>query len=198
MKSAEKRDEILAKALELMAEKGFHGVPMSLLAETAGVAAGTIYLYFPSKDALIDEVYREVERRITAFLQERNIAGRPVRERFLGTMKGLLQYFIANSLEFRYVEQYFNSPYGISVRRDKISRWRDKASAAPDQPDMLADLFEEGIAAHVVKDLPLIVLYCLAVAPLVFLARDHILGFVDLDEGLIERTTEACWDAVRC
>ncbi|MBN1444268.1 MAG: TetR/AcrR family transcriptional regulator [Planctomycetes bacterium] len=197
MKTADKRGEILAVALELMAEKGFHGVPMSLIAERANVATGTIYLYFPGKDALIEEVYRELESRIRAFLQKNHVAGTPLRERFLSLMRGLLQYLIANPLEFRYVEQYYNSPYGISLRRDRISELRDGTSAKSDEPDMLADLLQEGISDHMVKDLPVIVLFSLAVAPLVFLARDHILGFVALDEALIERATEACWDAIR-
>jgi hypothetical protein len=34
-------------------------------------------------------------------------------------------------------------------------------------------------------------------APLIFLVRDYILGFVTLDEALIRQTTEACRDAVK-
>ena len=58
MKNSEKRDEIMQVTMELLAEKGFHGVPMSLIAERAKVAIGTIYLHFPGKDALIDEIGR--------------------------------------------------------------------------------------------------------------------------------------------
>jgi hypothetical protein len=49
----------------------------------------------------------------------------------------------------------------------------------------------------VVKDMPVNVLFSLTIAPLIFLVRDHVLGFVNLDEALIRQTTEACWDAVR-
>ena len=49
----EKRDEIIRAAMELIAGHGFHGAPMALVAERAGVAAGTIYRYFESKDDLI-------------------------------------------------------------------------------------------------------------------------------------------------
>ncbi|HQM90514.1 MAG TPA: helix-turn-helix domain-containing protein, partial [Syntrophales bacterium] len=53
MKNSDKRDEILRAALELIAEHGFHGAPMAMVAERAGVGAGTIYRYFEGKDALI-------------------------------------------------------------------------------------------------------------------------------------------------
>lgn len=196
MRSAEKRDEIMQVTMELLAEKGFHGVPMSLIAERAKVAIGTIYLYFPCKDALIDAVYREVEKRLIATLALGEPAGKPVRERFLHLTGELLRYLVANPLEFRYIEQYFNSPYGISLRRDRFSQQARLADKAGDR-DLLADLFTAGIADRSVKDLPLVVLFSLATAPLIFLARDHILGFVDLDAPLIQRTTEACWDAIR-
>lgn len=48
--------EILDAALKLFAEKGFAATTMAELAAMAGVTAGTIYRYFPSKDALIDAV----------------------------------------------------------------------------------------------------------------------------------------------
>jgi hypothetical protein len=37
----------------------------------------------------------------------------------------------------------------------------------------------------------------LAFGPLVAMARDHILGFIALDDALIARTIEACWDGIR-
>jgi hypothetical protein len=83
-----------------------------------------------------------------------------------------------------------NSPYGISMRRD---RFLEKTG----HDDLFMALFEEAIADHVVKDIPVIALFSLTIAPLIFLARDHILGFVTLDEALIRQTTEACWDAVK-
>jgi len=57
MKNSDKRAEIIRAALELIAEHGFHGAPMAMIAEKAGVAAGTIYRYFESKDVLITELH---------------------------------------------------------------------------------------------------------------------------------------------
>ena len=51
----DKRTDILQSALELIAERGFHGAPISEIAQKANVAAGTIYRYFENKDLLIKE-----------------------------------------------------------------------------------------------------------------------------------------------
>ena len=52
------REAILDAALHLFTERTFAACPVPLVAERAGVATGTIYRYFPSKEALVNEVYR--------------------------------------------------------------------------------------------------------------------------------------------
>jgi TetR/AcrR family transcriptional repressor of mexJK operon len=49
---AAKRERILAAALKLFAHEPYQAVTMDRVAAAAGVAKGTLYLYFPSKDAL--------------------------------------------------------------------------------------------------------------------------------------------------
>src|SRR6476661_6120071 len=60
--SPDKREAILAAALRLIARLGLHAAPMSAVAREAGVAAGTLYLYFPSKEAMINALYLELHR----------------------------------------------------------------------------------------------------------------------------------------
>ena len=57
----EKRKAILQATLTLISEHGFHGTPMSKVAEQAGVGAGTIYRYFDSKESLINELFLEIK-----------------------------------------------------------------------------------------------------------------------------------------
>jgi AcrR family transcriptional regulator len=177
-------------ALELIAEQGFHGAPMADIAEKAGVASGTIYRYFESKDVLISELHRELEDRIKVVLQEGYPSGSPLREKFLYLFREILQYFITNPLHFRFLEQYFNSPYGISLRRDRLF---NKSG----DHDILLDIFEQGIEQQVLKEFPRAVLNSLAFGPLTSLVREQSLGFVNLDEALIKQTAEACWDAIK-
>ena len=68
MKNADKREEVMQAALELIAEHGFHGAPMAMVAEKARVGAGTIYRYFDSKDKLIAEIFDELERKVVEYL----------------------------------------------------------------------------------------------------------------------------------
>ena len=55
---ADKREAILDAALALFAERTFEGTAVPLIAERAGVGAGTIYRYFDDKTALVNGLYQ--------------------------------------------------------------------------------------------------------------------------------------------
>lgn len=190
MAKTDKRDEVVKAALELIAEHGFHGAPMAMIAERAGVGAGTIYRYFENKDVMINELYQDLEDRSYPVIQQGYIPEKSIRERFIHLCTSLLHYFIENPLDFRFLEQFFNSPYGVEHRRDKIMGKKGGC-------DVFHELFEDGISQQVMKDLPIVILFDLAFGPILAVARDHILGFIALDEVLITWTVEACWDGVR-
>ena len=52
-KKLHKRSAIIESAIETFAEKGFHNTKISDIASSAGVADGTVYLYFKNKDDLL-------------------------------------------------------------------------------------------------------------------------------------------------
>lgn len=189
MSKQDKRDEIVCAALELIAMHGFHGAPMAMIADNAGVAAGTIYRYFESKDVLIQEIFAELENRLSTAIREDYPEDRPVRERFIHITRIVIAYCIKSPLEFRFLEQFHNSPYGVAHRREKIFGKRDG--------DICAELFDEGLQQQIIKDLPRSILFALTFGPIIDVCRDHILQFIELDDNLITRTVEACWDAVR-
>jgi TetR/AcrR family transcriptional regulator, fatty acid metabolism regulator protein len=63
----DKRDAILRAAIRTFARSGFFGAQVADVARTAGVAAGTVYLYFRSKDDLLVSVF---ERSMREALEE--------------------------------------------------------------------------------------------------------------------------------
>ena len=190
MSITDKREEILRASLELIAEHGFHGAPMSMIADRAGVAAGTIYRYFENKDALIIALYGEIDEKIGAVIMKGYDQDKPIRERFLHIFSALLRYFIGNPSDFRYLEQFHNSPYGTELRRDIIQRKTGNCY-------IYRELLEQGVKLQVIKDLPMVVLFALAFGPLKTVARDHIVGFITLDDDMIGRIMDACWDGIR-
>jgi len=60
-RSEDKRNAILDAATRLFAERGLTAAPTSEISKIAGVAEGTLFTYFKTKDDLINALYREVK-----------------------------------------------------------------------------------------------------------------------------------------
>lgn len=78
---ADNRLRILQAARRLIAEGGFREAPMNAVAAAAGVASGTIYLYFPSKAQLFSEVLRMICQRELDVVTEIAGSGGPASQR---------------------------------------------------------------------------------------------------------------------
>jgi TetR/AcrR family fatty acid metabolism transcriptional regulator len=68
-RSGDKHERILDAAVRVFAKKGFHATRVSEIADAAGVADGTIYLYFKSKDELLVSLFEDRVERLFAFLE---------------------------------------------------------------------------------------------------------------------------------
>jgi AcrR family transcriptional regulator len=60
-KSVDKRNAILDAATRLFAERGLTAAPTSQISKQAGIAEGTLFTYFKTKDDLINALYREIK-----------------------------------------------------------------------------------------------------------------------------------------
>ncbi|HNY12500.1 MAG TPA: TetR/AcrR family transcriptional regulator [Candidatus Wallbacteria bacterium] len=182
-----KREAILDSALELIAEKGFHGASTDLIAKKANAGVGSIYRYFASKDILITELYKELLSNIKRDMLIGYKNDGPIKEKFIHLCGALLQFFISSPIEFKFLEQYSNSPYGISCRREQVFG---------EDSDLLK-MFRDGQKAGLIKKLPPSVLLALIFGPIITMARDHIQGIAEMnDKKILKNAVEACWDAI--
>src|SRR5882762_7823793 len=65
-----KRDAILRAAIDVFAERGFFNAQVADVARAAGVAAGTVYLYFRGKDDLLVSIFERTMRDGLARVRE--------------------------------------------------------------------------------------------------------------------------------
>ncbi|GAB4301532.1 MAG: TetR/AcrR family transcriptional regulator [Desulfuromonadia bacterium] len=186
---SDKENQIIDAAIDLIAREGFHGAPMGEIARRAGVATGTVYCYFESKDQLILRAYERVEQECLAAILDGYSESSPFPDRFCHLCRSLLLHLCATPTTFRFIEQFHHSPYGIQCRRERFSGSRGQG--------FFTDLFQEGVSSGEIRPLPIPVLYSLTFGPLIDLVRHHILGIVILDDPLIHQVVEACLDSIR-
>ncbi len=63
------RENILAAAVQLFAEYGYHAAPLRDIAHIAGIQAASIYHHYPSKQALLVEIMETYMQRLIASLE---------------------------------------------------------------------------------------------------------------------------------
>jgi TetR/AcrR family fatty acid metabolism transcriptional regulator len=74
--TGDKRERILRAAVKVFAKKGFYASRVSEIAKAAGVADGTIYLYFKSKDEVLTSLFEDRMSRLLEAMRS-EIAAEP-------------------------------------------------------------------------------------------------------------------------
>lgn len=183
----DKVSAIMEATLECLSTEGFHGTPMSMIAQKAGIGVGTIYRYFENKEILINELFKEIKRRIMKAMLEQYDESKSFKSRFMHLWKNLIYYYMNHPSEFGFVEQHRYAPYMSSLTREE--------SFMIMSPVMM--FFIEAKRAKAMKDLPLYTIIALSYGPIIALAKLQIDHQQSLSHERIDQAAEACWDAVR-
>lgn len=107
----DKREAIMAAALDLFVERGFYGTAVPEIAETAGVGAGTIYRYFESKEALVNALYRQEKQRFAERVLDNFPRTTIARELFRTMWHRMAKFAVENPKPFIFLELHHHAPY---------------------------------------------------------------------------------------
>ena len=118
----DKRRRILDASLKMFAERGYHGVAVPEVAGAAGVATGTLYHYFETKQQLVNELFRDTKLRLRGALLDNlpapNIDDTGSFEAWYSELWRRLASFAASDPEaFRFLEMQDHYPYLDSESR---------------------------------------------------------------------------------
>jgi AcrR family transcriptional regulator len=108
---SDKRECILSAALELFSEKGFHGTAVPEIAQKAGVAAGTIYRYFESKEAMVNAVYQRHKGMLLASVLDDFPHGGEARVQIHHFISKVLSFAKKHPQAFKFLELHHHAPY---------------------------------------------------------------------------------------
>ena len=116
----EKEQKILDTSLKLFVEKGFHGTSTAEIAKTAGVATGTLFHYFKTKEELIDRLYIYTKESILEEVQEDYDENKPFKENVKSLWLKFVCLGIKEPYKFNFIMTFHCCPYITSFTKGRI------------------------------------------------------------------------------
>lgn len=167
-----KRENILKSVLKLVNREGFYHLNMKKIAEEAGVAAGTIYLYFKGKEDLINALYDLAISEFNQTVIRYYIQDRGIQENFSEMMKSAIQFYVAYPDHFSFIEQYTYAPFLFKENREQ-----NFILLRP-----IYKLFKEGKKQKLIKNIPDEILISLIHGSLNTIIKLHLARKYDLNK----------------
>ena len=183
----DKEQAIFQAALRLIQQEGFAGLKMSILAKEAQMAAGTIYLYFKSKEDLINRLYITLKRRSAKSFLKGYDAKAPFMEGFELIWQNFLETNLANPEESAFLEQYYRSPYLDKTVQDEADQL-----VAP-----VFELLERGKRERLVKEAPTEMLVAQLTGFVAALTQLHASGGLRMTPAFKNAALAMAWDGVK-
>jgi TetR/AcrR family transcriptional regulator, fatty acid metabolism regulator protein len=137
----ERENLILQAAEEVLSEKGYHETSMDEIAARVGIAKGTVYLHFPSKEDLIFALF---ERELQTFLHlvdEAAVREGSVRSRLETILHGLYRGLIGKRLQLL-ISLYTNQ----EIRQELLEKKQQVHVCLEQVAAQVSALLEEGKA----------------------------------------------------
>lgn len=184
--SRQTRDRLARAALELFTLRGYHATTTPLIAERAGVAEGTIYRHFASKDELLSEIYRAGVRLFATVVREADPAV-PCRQRLHGVARRWLEIAAREPALVRLV---FSDALAGLVDEKGRQTGRDFRT---ELEKLVAGGKSTGAVRAGAATVHAEVWIRLVQLPLEHVAR----GTWKLDDPAVQQVLDAAWDAIR-
>jgi AcrR family transcriptional regulator len=145
-RSEDKRNAILAAATHVFAERGLGSAPTSEISRQAGVAEGTLFTYFKTKDDLVNALYREIKLELADAMMSGFPRKRSLRFKLQHIWDGYVNWGLANPEPRKVIQQLQVS--------DLITQESREAGMAPFAE--IAAMTQDAIVQRAVRDdLPL-------------------------------------------
>ena len=169
MRDPDKPQQIIAAAIRVFARSGYYNSRVSDIAREAGIASGTIYLYFKTKDEILVTLFREKMAEWVALVRQELAAERNP----LAKIRKIV------ALHFKVLEENPDLAEVVQVELRQGQKFFRGASAHEVSAyfDVINDVLEEGVGAGLIRrDLPVKVATKMLFGAMDQLATSWVLG----------------------
>ena len=184
--AVDKHRLLLDAALDLFERRGFDGVAVPEIAKEAGVATGTVYVYFRDKEALVNALYRHWKTVCNDMVLAPLPPGLLVRDKFTTYWQRMMAFAQNHPRAVRFMDLHHHSAYLDEESRALSGRYGSVAR----------DFIAEAKAAGVIRDLDPIMVVALMWGAATGLVKFAAQGALTVDVEKINDMEEALWRAI--
>lgn len=117
-KDEKKIAAITEATYRLVAERGLSALTLADIAKAVGIATSTLYIYYSSKEVLLDSVYERAKTATFHRLLVDDDEGAPFKARMRRIWGNMLDDRLQNHAQLLFQEQYYHSAYMSSANRE--------------------------------------------------------------------------------
>jgi AcrR family transcriptional regulator len=182
----EKEQKILDASLNLFVDKGFHGTSTAKIAENAGVATGTLFHYFKTKEELINCLYLSTKESMLNEINDNYDNKKDIKENLKNLWLKSVKFCTKNPQKFQFILIFQYSPYITSLTKKQIET----------QTECMIETYIKGIEKHEIKEISF------------EFAMDYFWGNItstvnyfrkhpeELNENTLDQVFELFWDGI--
>tara|TARA_R110002020_G_scaffold394811_1_gene604829 strand:+ start:730 stop:1290 length:561 start_codon:yes stop_codon:yes gene_type:complete len=181
---ADKKTEILNSAISLFVKGGFDRVSTAEISRNAGVATGTMFYHFKTKEDIIITAYKSIKKQIIEITANGDAQNTSVQEELRDLWSQIIHWGLENKEAVQYLLQFKNSPYYCANLMAEDDTWKARLK-----------WWENGIVEKDFKQIPVDFLLK-AFNDLLFGTMEYLL-YNDKDtESYIDMSFNMCWDCI--
>ena len=156
--SLDKRERFLSTALKLFVAKGVQNTSTADISREAGTAAGTLFLYFPTKQDLVNELVLWIAKKESEVINRLLTPSLSVRDTFFTIWDGSIRWLLENMDAYQYSQQVrdsglispsvaLESGKYFSFYYDAIQKGLEAGSIKPYPVDLIGGFLYQAIVA---------------------------------------------------
>lgn len=186
-KDEEKLKKIVHATYTLVQQRGLSALTMAEIARAAGIATSTLYIYFDSKQALLDALYQQAKSATFERLIAHSGPDMALKARIRRIWLNMLENRLNNPAEIVFMEQYTSSQFLSAANRELGGR----LSA------FFSDILIGGQAEEALKPVALPFLMAIFAGSVQETARLMRQNVLPDDEASRATGFLLCWDAIK-
>ncbi len=184
----DKKERIIEAALTLFNMYGFDKTTTAKISKEAGVAIGTLFNYFETKEELINITYLNCKDSLSKCLEYEVNQEKTVRSKLKKAYVNVIGWGLDKTDEFLFFQQFSNSPHIREItRKEGLSKFNN-----------LAEIITEGIETEIIRNVNVdyinIVIVSIIIASTQYVIENPSLAE---DDKFLETSFSFLWDSIR-